>query len=74
MTHIEKLNLFDINDYISMRENGQQSNVRWQNVKRLNTHLGSTFWNLCKLHKPNYDIRFEPCMETLRKVKNQLNV
>ena len=73
MTHIEKLNLLDINNYISMREKHLSSNVCWENVKRLNTHLGKTFWGLCRFFNNEYDMKFEPCMETLLKVKTALN-
>ena len=66
-----RTNKLDIIDYFKMRENNQASNIKWQEVKRLNTHLGDTLWQLfAKLD--DYNVSFEPSKTHISKIRNIL--
>jgi len=72
MTKQEYMNLVSIKDYFNLRFGGICCLTTWENTKRLNTHLGFTFWQLCKKVDSGYDLQFAPCLRTLRKVRTML--
>jgi hypothetical protein len=73
MTTQEKINLFDIKDYFSMREKKQASLVCWESVKHNNTHLGETLWQLfAKLD--DFETGYEPSLTQIQEVKKMLNI
>ena len=69
----KRINLLDIKDYISMREKDQTSNIKWENTKHLNTHLGKTFWQLCLEVDKEYNFLHEPSATQLDKVKGLIS-
>lgn len=70
-----RINLVDIKDYFNMRENNQASNVRWVNVRSLNTHTGFTLWQLfSQCTSEEYDSRYEPSSTQIKEVKLKLGI
>ena len=68
-----RINMVDIKDYFSLRANKQASNVTWNKVKHLNTHLGCTVWQLFA-KMVDYDSKHEPCLTQIEYAKVMLHI
>jgi hypothetical protein len=77
MTKQEHINLVSFNDYVSLRKQRCASNVAWNSIKSLNTHLGLTVWQLFQdvADKTGieYDNKFEPTLTHIEIVSKKLN-
>jgi len=71
MTTQERINLIDVRDYFSMRNNNQASTLKWKAVRSLNMPNGGTFWQLFSQFN-NFDGEFEPSLTQLRQVMEKL--